>query len=401
MTHVAPVRLAGFTGLVCVALACGSTAPIIANDPTTSGTPPPTKPIAAFLSPVLITHISPGSVGDSTTTAMFRMASNRIALAVMQDGMRSGHVGHAMQALVLPDDVIDAALLQNMLCDLDRTGQVKCADLVRKQLLGTFTVGAESRRLFLATDDQLCALNASGSWSCFRRELDDRWLPDATLTVELNRRGPAAEPVPDSACFLTRDHKLYCYDPEMLATRERITDVTFASVSRGRGDFSGGCAVRTSGSVACWTEGLNETGVLGNGTRGPVTGPDVVLEVRDAIAVSREPEHACALTASHDVWCWGTADGYALGDAAYRAATKLPVCKKGQSPGGDHCITRSPLDRTPHQYVVLTPRLVPELHGVLSIATGYERTCGVRGDGRPLCVGGGNPGAWTAALDGP
>ena len=149
-------------------------------------------------------------------------------------------------------------------------------------------------------------------------------------------------------------------------------------MDRGQGDFSGGCAVRKDASVACWTRCINETGVLGNGKRGPASGPQTVVGVKDAIAVAREPEHACALTRLHDVYYWGSADGYAFGD-----------------------ITASPFDRAPHQRVVLAPRLVPELHGVTSIAVGYERTCGVRADGRLLCLGAGPPGVWTADLDTP
>ena len=80
------------------------------------------------------------------------------------------------------------------------------------------------------------------------------------------------------------------------------------------------CALRASGSIACW--GLGQLGQLGNGaiihnSGNPV--PVAVDGIADALAISAGSNHTCALRADASVWCWGGngdgATGYGqLGD---------------------------------------------------------------------------------------
>jgi alpha-tubulin suppressor-like RCC1 family protein len=71
------------------------------------------------------------------------------------------------------------------------------------------------------------------------------------------------------------------------------------------------CAIRSSGTVACW--GDNGHGQLGDGTaagadcsgRDCKTSPVDVLIVKDAVIVNAGHLHACAADAGGRLWCWG------------------------------------------------------------------------------------------------
>lgn len=82
--------------------------------------------------------------------------------------------------------------------------------------------------------------------------------------------------------------------------------------------FEHTCAVRASGSVACWGKG--DVGQLGNGaplgnggTPGYWTVPLEVVELRDAVGVSAEFDRSCAVRAGGRVSCWGSNVGGRLG----------------------------------------------------------------------------------------
>ncbi len=64
------------------------------------------------------------------------------------------------------------------------------------------------------------------------------------------------------------------------------------------------CVLTTEGIVKCWGE--NSTGQLGNGTTDDLAVPLRVAAIAEPVAaVSAGWLHACALTVSGRVWCWG------------------------------------------------------------------------------------------------
>ena len=74
------------------------------------------------------------------------------------------------------------------------------------------------------------------------------------------------------------------------------------------------CAVTRAGLVRCW--GGNALGQLGNGTLTPAVTPSSrVLGMDKAIDVSTGTDHACAVTASGGVWCWGSGAALRLNGA--------------------------------------------------------------------------------------
>lgn len=72
------------------------------------------------------------------------------------------------------------------------------------------------------------------------------------------------------------------------------------------------CAVRASGQVVCWGDGV--FGQLGNGVERGSMLPTDALGVHDAVAVGAFTFHSCALRASGAVACWGFGEGGALGN---------------------------------------------------------------------------------------
>jgi len=69
-----------------------------------------------------------------------------------------------------------------------------------------------------------------------------------------------------------------------------------------------GCLVHTNGQVRC--SGDNIYGQLGVGVRAE-SSTDPVSDLPQAQKVVTGPRHACALTRSGDVYCWGSEEGLA------------------------------------------------------------------------------------------
>lgn len=78
------------------------------------------------------------------------------------------------------------------------------------------------------------------------------------------------------------------------------------------------CAARTDGTVWCWggTEYGNRYGQLGDGTLVPHAQPAPVAGIDDASQVSVGAYHSCALRRSGTVACWGETTRGAVGTFA-------------------------------------------------------------------------------------
>jgi len=113
------------------------------------------------------------------------------------------------------------------------------------------------------------------------------------------------------------------------------------------------CAVTTSGLVYCW--GGNAQGELGDGSIVDRRHPTLVPGVLDAVAVAAGAAHTCALTAAGEVWCWGANQVGQLGD--------------GTTEGRPWAAR------------------VPTLSDVVALATGAYHTCATRTGGSVACWG--------------
>jgi alpha-tubulin suppressor-like RCC1 family protein len=116
------------------------------------------------------------------------------------------------------------------------------------------------------------------------------------------------------------------------------------------------CAVRGTGSVACW--GDSSHGQLGTGVPGNSASPVWVPGIKTATAVSVGGTSACALLANGTIQCWGDADtsGSGLADS----------------------------DGLPHPVVGIT--------GATAVTVGYSHSCALLGSGEVRCWGVGTSG---------
>ena len=363
----------------------------------------PLAPFVGFHASTMTSSLSVNVTDDlrvastEEMTALLRTKSGRISFVTFEEAERGGRIVHAMQALTLSPEILDVDVERGVLCTLTIGGVMTCGDL-HAQSVARVNVVPTGKRLLLVNREKRCVLDDAGVWSCYRAS-GSTWAADPTLTRELSHFGETAEPIASSRCFITRSAKLVCLDVDGTSASLVAEDVVDASLGRGAGIAAGGCAVLRGGAVTCWG-GINDTGVLGDGKRGPHEDGAIVRGVRDAIAVSRSPDFACALTRGGHVWCWGSADAWSFGDAALSRAKDWPVCRDDQAPGKHECVTRARFGMQ-RNHLVLEPVVVPELEGVISIATSPTRTCGVRTDGRLLCVGGGHAGPYTVDLGPP
>ncbi len=136
------------------------------------------------------------------------------------------------------------------------------------------------------------------------------------------------------------------------------------------------CAVISDGTALCW--GGNIGGPLGNGTdlisSGVATltiNPVVVSGLNDAVAIKSEWYHACALTKTGTVKCWGTNN---YGNLGIGSTTGPEICDTSTMMiGGPNC--------------AFSPQLVPGLNNVKAIGLSVNSTCALLTDGTAKCWG--------------
>ena len=113
------------------------------------------------------------------------------------------------------------------------------------------------------------------------------------------------------------------------------------------------CAVTRSGDVYCWGAGSN--GQLGYGSLGGRSLPVKVISLPPSRRVTAGKEHSCALTQAGEVYCWGKNSFGQLGDSS---------------------TTRKS-----------SPSQVSNLSEVVAIGGGYDFSCAVKRDGTAWCWG--------------
>ena len=138
------------------------------------------------------------------------------------------------------------------------------------------------------------------------------------------------------------------------------------------------CAVISDGTAMCWGGNIGAT--LGNGTDlGPISSsvasltisPIAVNGLNDAVAIKSEWYHACALTRTGTVKCWG-ANNY--GNLGTGSTTGPDTCNASTMMiGGANC--------------AFGPQLVPGLSNVKAIGLSANSTCALSTDGTAKCWG--------------
>jgi alpha-tubulin suppressor-like RCC1 family protein len=136
------------------------------------------------------------------------------------------------------------------------------------------------------------------------------------------------------------------------------------------------CAVISDGTAMCW--GGNIGGTLGNGpdlisssVASLTINPVAVSGLDDAVAIKSEWYHACALTKTGTVKCWGTNN---YGNLGIGSTTGPEICDASTMMiGGPNC--------------AFSPQVVPGLNSVKAIALSANSTCALLTDGTAKCWG--------------
>lgn len=130
-----------------------------------------------------------------------------------------------------------------------------------------------------------------------------------------------------------------------------VADSAFSSLTAGDGHT---CGLTASGMAFCW--GQNVLGQVGDGTREDRPVPVPVATAERFVALSAGANHTCGVTASHEVFCWGDNRQGQLGARSENASDARP----GRVSGGVAFMT---------------------------VASGWEHTCGLAVDGKAFCWG--------------
>lgn len=184
-----------------------------------------------------------------------------------------------------------------------------------------------------------------------------------------------------------------------------VVGITNAFAVAAGGNFS--CALRGSGSVACW--GGNGSGQLGKGDQAPSTTPVAVPGLGGVVAIAAGQAHACAVASSGSVSCWGDGANGQLGsgqavsssspvavdnltDAVMVAAAERSTCAVTRG-GSVLCWGANELGQLGTGAANASPNPAPivvaNLSDATSIWTGRNHACAVRKNGAVVCWGAG------------
>jgi alpha-tubulin suppressor-like RCC1 family protein len=146
-------------------------------------------------------------------------------------------------------------------------------------------------------------------------------------------------------------------------TTTRLTPVPVLSLGTGAATVATGsgytCALRTSGAVACW--GFNAFGQLGDGTTVDRSTPAPVVGLSSGVTdLATGGFHACVLTRSGGVKCWGGNFYGQVGDGQNQA-------------GGPNQDTSVPVDVSGSFYRLECPTLSAAPQTDFSLTNGYGR----------------------------
>jgi alpha-tubulin suppressor-like RCC1 family protein len=224
----------------------------------------------------------------------------------------------------------------NFSCGIRTSGAVACWGLNSSGQVGLsgnnqhspYTVGAVTGAIAVGCGGQhACAVNSSGAGFCWGVDYIGQ-LADGTTSnsyphqVAINSAANLGLGE-NHTCYLSSSAGMYCAGENISGQLGMGTNSSQTSPVAVSGmvnstlaidaGFNTTCAVKTDGSVRCW--GLNDHGQLGNGTLSSSNIPAQVTGLSSGFTVVRVGKyHACALSESGYLMCWGENENGQLGD---------------------------------------------------------------------------------------
>lgn len=197
-------------------------------------------------------------------------------------------------------------------CVVMAGGAVKCAGVNSQGQLGDGTIADKTTYVdVLGLSSGFVEVSAAGNASCARSGTGALWCwgalgGDPRITPVQIADLPSGAAQLSGKCARLQDGTVRCISGTGSSPVPGLSQVA---------QLSGQCAVLTTGAVQCW--GTNVSGVLGDGTTTSRNTPMNVLGLNTGyVQVAMSYDHACALSNTGRVVCWGRGDHGEIGDGA-------------------------------------------------------------------------------------
>ena len=199
----------------------------------------------------------------------------------------------------------------------------------------------------LSAGQGICAVTTTGGLKCWGVARVNGTMNDSSTATDFPglSSGVASVAVGDStACAVLTSGALKCWGFNFHGqlgdgtTTDSLTPVQVSGLTSGVASASIGsyhaCALTTSGGVQCW--GKNASGQIGNGQYDPATIYQVPTQVTGltsgVVAITAGMEFNCALLSTGAVKCWGRGDSGQLGNGTTNSSN-VPVQVTGLTSG--------------------------------------------------------------------
>jgi len=267
---------------------------------------------------------------------------------------------------------------EDPLCTLDTRGEVRCWGDPSWGAIGDGTdtrrnvptpvVGLPRAVAIDGSGTANCAVTEDGSVWCWGKgpKIDDDDGPSVLAPERVDLTNAVEVGVGYShRCVRDTLGRVFCWGRNNWGqvgdgtTTDREAPVVVAGITAVElavGSFHS-CARLLDGKVSCWGRDMGEGRMMGPEEE-HLMGftPKLVPRITNAVQVTADGNHSCALTATGTVGCWGSN-------------------KDGQ------------LGFEPNSEVVRVPKVIPALAGSTLIAAGHLRSCGHIPDRGVVCVG--------------